>query len=75
MCGAAGGWSEIKLRSLKRRPIARRKGFCFIEDAFDVTIDEPSNATLQTGHLAFKANDPVQCGGAVARFIIVLSFT
>jgi hypothetical protein len=40
---------------------------CFVEDAFGVTIDEPSNATLQTGHLALKANDLVRCGGAIAR--------
>jgi hypothetical protein len=30
---------------------------CFVKDAFGVTVDEPSNPTLQTGHLPLSPVD------------------
>jgi hypothetical protein len=39
----------------------------FINDAFGVTVDEPSNPTPQTGHLTIETNDLFRRGSAVAR--------
>ena len=45
-----------------------RLELCFFNNALGITVDEPTNAASQTGHLPIEANDLVRQRGAIARF-------